>query len=175
MRRTIVPVTVGNRRRDGCQRPSGKTIRGPATPQRGCSSMNRRSVATAPGAGTASGFDESTSSAVVSRTPWFTFAPKPSGRSLCIASTPVWDRAGDVRDHDELVDLRRERGQRLLELGRVPVRDDDRSDLHAASTFRYTAAVSSAVSPPREVRRPLEPRRAIPVARRASAVGDRVP
>ena len=48
----------------------------------------------------------------------------------------VRDRAGDVRDHDELVDLRRERRQRLLELGRMAVRDDDGGDLHAASTFR---------------------------------------
>ena len=44
--------------------------------------MNRRRVATASGAGTASGFAVSTSSAVVSRTPLFTFEPNPSGRSL---------------------------------------------------------------------------------------------
>ena len=55
-------------------------------------------------------------------------------------------RAGDVRNHEQLVDLRRERGQRLRELGGVPVRDDDRGHLHAARTCRYTAAVLRAVS-----------------------------
>ena len=58
---------------------------------------------------------------------------------------PVGDRAGNVRDHDELVDLRRKRRQRLLELGRMAVGDDDGCDLHAAITVRYTATVSSAV------------------------------
>jgi hypothetical protein len=37
-----------------------------------------------------------------------------------------------VGDHDHLVDLRYERRQRPLELGRVPVRDDDRRDPHPA-------------------------------------------
>jgi hypothetical protein len=38
------------------------------------------------------------------------------------------DAAGNVRDHDELVDLRGQQGQRLLELACVTVRDDDRGD-----------------------------------------------
>ncbi len=42
------------------------------------------------------------------------------------------DAVRDVRDEQELVDLRREHGQRLLELLRVAVRDDDRRDLHAS-------------------------------------------
>jgi hypothetical protein len=39
----------------------------------------------------------------------------------------------DVRDDDELVDLRDERGQRALELVRVTVRDDDGRDGQSAS------------------------------------------
>ena len=58
------------------------------------------------------------------------FAPKPSGRSLCTRVDARRHGAGDVRDHDELVDLRTQRRQRLLELGRVPVRDDDGGDVH---------------------------------------------
>jgi hypothetical protein len=42
--------------------------------------------------------------------------------------------AGDIRDHDELVDLRSERRQRLGELAHVPVRDDDRRHLHASAS-----------------------------------------
>jgi hypothetical protein len=42
-------------------------------------------------------------------------------------------RAGDVRDHDELVDLRAQGGQRELELARMAMRDDDRRDLHAST------------------------------------------
>ena len=42
--------------------------------------------------------------------------------------------AGDVGDHEQLVDLRRERRQRVLELGGVPVRDDDGADLHASTS-----------------------------------------
>ena len=40
-------------------------------------------------------------------------------------------RPRHVRDHDELIDLRLERGQRQRELGRVAVGDDDRGDSHA--------------------------------------------
>jgi len=46
---------------------------------------------------------------------------------------PAWNASRNVRDHDELVDLRRERRQRLLELRGVPVRDDDGADLHAST------------------------------------------
>ena len=38
-----------------------------------------------------------------------------------------------VRDHDDLVDVRRDRRQRLGELGAVAVRDDDRGDHRSAS------------------------------------------
>ena len=41
---------------------------------------------------------------------------------------------GDVRDHKQLVDLRRERRQRVPELGGVPVRDDDCADLHESTS-----------------------------------------
>ena len=46
------------------------------------------------------------------------------------------DAAGPVRDHDELVDLRRERRQRALELAGVAVRDDDGGDRHRPSASR---------------------------------------
>ena len=42
--------------------------------------------------------------------------------------------ARDVRDHEQLVDLRRERGQRLHELAGVTVRDDDCRHLHASAS-----------------------------------------
>jgi hypothetical protein len=44
--------------------------------------------------------------------------------------------ARQVGDHEQLVDLRSERGQRALQLVRVPVRDDDRRDRHRPSTSR---------------------------------------
>ena len=46
------------------------------------------------------------------------------------------DRPGDVRDHDQLVDLLAQRGEGLLELVRMAVRDDDGGDLHAAPRTR---------------------------------------
>jgi hypothetical protein len=42
------------------------------------------------------------------------------------------EASGEVGDHDELVDLRRQGRQRLLELPRVPVGDDDGRDRHDA-------------------------------------------
>ena len=46
------------------------------------------------------------------------------------------DAAGSVRDHEQVVDLRRERRQRAFELGRMTVRDDDGGDPHRPSTSR---------------------------------------
>ena len=60
---------------------------------------------------------------------------KPERAVVLDRPAPVRRRAGHVRDHEQLVDLRLERRERLGELGRVPVRDDDRGHLHA-STFR---------------------------------------
>ena len=60
----------------------------------------------------------------------------PAGRSP--------NRARKIRDHDRLVDLSDERGQRARELGRMAVRDDDCGDLHVSSISRYTASVRSA-------------------------------
>ena len=48
VRRQIVPSTVGKRRSDGCQVPSGQKTSGPTRPARGCSSAKRTSVAIAP-------------------------------------------------------------------------------------------------------------------------------
>ena len=42
----------------------------------------------------------------------------------------------DVRDDDDLVDLRRERREQALELDGVTVGDDDRRDRHRPSTER---------------------------------------
>jgi hypothetical protein len=44
------------------------------------------------------------------------------------------DAAGQIGDHEQLVDLRRERRQRLLELARVTVRDDDGGDLQNSTS-----------------------------------------
>jgi hypothetical protein len=89
--------------------------------------MNAASVATAPGSGTASGLLTRTSS--------------PSSRDAAVQVGGVGERLGfsipvaagreaarDVRDQDDLVDLRLERRQRGLELGGVAVGDDDRRD-----------------------------------------------
>jgi hypothetical protein len=46
------------------------------------------------------------------------------------------NRPRHVRDDDELVDLLAQHRQQELELADVAVRDDDRRDLHLASTFR---------------------------------------
>ena len=43
------------------------------------------------------------------------------------------DAPGNVGDDEEIVDLGRERRQRALQLGGVPVRDDDRGDLQRPS------------------------------------------
>ena len=97
--------------------------------------MNARSASTAPGSGTASGFAESTSSAVVSARSMFTFAPKPSGCSLWTASTPSGTEPGMFAITTSSSTCVAQGGQRFLELARVAVRDDDRRDLHA-STWR---------------------------------------
>ena len=71
--------------------------------------------------------------------PALTFAASGRGRGFSITRTPGGtrsDRAGEVRDDDDLVDLRRERGERALELGRVAVRDDDGGDAHRPSASR---------------------------------------
>ena len=84
------------------------------------------------------------------------------------------NRARKVRDHERLVDLRDERGQRALELGRMAVGDDDRRDLHVPSISRYTASVRSAAVAPAEGTRTFEPRRdeSIPLGERAAdAIG----
>src|SRR5207248_1542998 len=74
VRLTIVPRTVGKRRRDGWGRPSGKTSRGPATPQRGRLAMKSRSTSTAPGSGRVSGLTASMASAELRASPRFRFA-----------------------------------------------------------------------------------------------------
>ena len=91
------------------------------------------------------------------------FAAYPSGRSLWSASDPGRDAPRHVRDHEQLVDLRLERRQRLGQLGGAPVRHDDRRDLHA-STSRYTSAVRRARLRPRERLRALDPGGREPVA-----------
>ena len=71
--------------------------------------------------------------------PALTFAASGRGRAFSITRTPggsAADGAGEVRDHDELVDLRHERRKRALELGRMAVRDDDGGDAHRPSASR---------------------------------------
>ena len=65
MRRQSVPSTVGKRRSDGCQVPSGQKTSGPTSPARGCSSAKAHELAIAPGSGIASGFETTTYSPVV--------------------------------------------------------------------------------------------------------------
>ena len=45
-------------------------------------------------------------------------------------------RAGQIGDHEHLVDLRHERGQRARQLVPMSMRDDDGGDLHTPSTSR---------------------------------------
>ena len=100
--------------------------------------MNVRRIATASGSAIASGLTISTSSCCVRSAPRFAFAAKESGRAFSRTRASGGqlggDAAGDVRDHEQLVDLRRERRQRLLELRRVAVRDDDGGDLHPSTS-----------------------------------------
>ena len=76
--------------------------------------------------------------------------------------------AGHVRDHDELVDVRRHRGQRIGELGAVAVRDDDRRDHSEHLPVDVERAARGLV--PRELRRAREARCDQPVT-----LGDRLP
>ena len=141
MRRTIVPEIVGKRRRDGCQVPSGQTICGPGDAaarvrvHEADEDRRRR-----PSLGDRVGVrEEDDSSPDVAAMPALTFAASGSGRGFSITRTSGGhgaDRAGKVRDHDELVDLRHERGKRSLELGGVAVRDDDGGDAHRPSASR---------------------------------------
>ena len=98
--------------------------------------MNDASSAIAPRAGTASGFAATSSSAVVRAKPRFRFGAVAERLVVRERLDARRHRARDVRDHDELVDLRLERGQRLGELGRRAVRDDDRA------TRRFIASTS---------------------------------
>ena len=82
-------------------------MRGPATPQRGCAAMKSRSAATAPGSGTASGFAESTSSAARPRDALVDVRAEAERRLVVDRLDARRHGAGDVRDHDQLVDLRR--------------------------------------------------------------------
>ena len=97
VRRTIVPRTVGNLRRDGCHVPSGQRICGPAIPQRGCSSANATSAATACGSGIASGLTFRTYSPLVAAIPRLTFAASGSGRGFSRTRTP----SGTTRTESE--------------------------------------------------------------------------
>ncbi len=135
VRRTIVPLTVGKRRREGCQRPSGNSSCGPTTPARGWVSANSARSSTASGRGSVSGFATTTNGALVAAMPLFAFAAKPSG-SLVDDQARVDVGRGRVGDDDELVDLRRERGEAAIELRMRPVRDDDGVDAGAHSSSR---------------------------------------
>ena len=98
--------------------------------------MKAWSTATAPGSGTASGFAITTYSRSVAPNPWFAFAANESGPLVLEHARPLRqpsNRAGDVRDDDELVDLRRQSRERVLELGGMAVRDDDSRD-HGSSS-----------------------------------------
>ena len=79
-----------------------------------------------------SGFATTTNGALVSATPLFTFAAKPSGL-LVDDQARVCLRRRRVRDDDELVDLRAERGHGARELWVGAVRDDDTGDAHVSS------------------------------------------
>ena len=96
--------------------------------------MNARSASTAPGSGTASGFALTTSSAVVRATPMVHVGAEAERPGVVHRLDARRHGAGNVRDHHELVDLLAQRGQRLLELARMTVRDDDGGDLHASTS-----------------------------------------
>ena len=95
--------------------------------------MKDRSAATAPGLGYGIGIGHHDGLAVVRASPRLMLAAKPSGLSFTSASTPAGTEPGDVRDHEQLVDLGLECGKRLRELVRGPVRDDDRRHPHAST------------------------------------------
>ena len=126
--------------------------------------MNARSAATAPGSGTASGFAASTSSAVVSATPWLMFAPKPSGRVVVRRRRrPSGTEPGMFAITTSSSTCGRERRQRLRELGRMcrARRRPRRPSRRAPAGRRRPSAVPS---PPTRTARALEPRAREPLA-----------
>ncbi len=91
----MVPRTVGNLRREGCQVPSGQRICGPAIPQRSCASAKATRVATAPGFAIASGLTFSRYSPLVAAMPRLTFAASESGRGFSSTRTPSGTSAAE--------------------------------------------------------------------------------
>ena len=74
-------------------------------------------------------------------------AERPVVREHARLRRDLADAARDVLDHDELVHLRGERGQRRAQVLRAAVRDDDAGDArHGAITSRYAATARLAVS-----------------------------
>ena len=112
------PVTVGKRRRDGC----GAAVRiDHARPGDAAARVLGHEVARArrrPRLGHGVGVRRrARRRRSCGRSPRLRFAAKPSGRGLCERLDARRHRARDVRDHEQLVDLRPQRRQRLLELG----------------------------------------------------------
>ena len=161
--RQIVPSTVGKRRSDGCQVPSGHEARaGPTRPARGMRVREaRRAPATAPGSGTASGFETRTYSPVVAATP----AVRRSRRTAAAARSraPGAPQAASRRCPGGSRSRRARRpaapsaGSDALELARVAVRDDDGGDRHRRAPPGRPRASRSRSHAPRNALRPLEP------------------
>ena len=136
VRRTIVPR---DRREPPARRLRPSVRDRPSAARRRRSAggpMKSRSAATAPGSGTASGFDgEHERRRACAATPRLRFAAKPSGRAFSIASTPGGTEPGRSRSR-ELVDLGSSAGSERRELARRSVRDDDCGDPHARAPRR---------------------------------------
>ena len=133
VRRTIVPLTVGKLRRDGCQRPSGKRSCGPITPARGmrlgeldeeldrvCARLGVRVR------------DDARTGRSSRRCPVFAFAAKPSARSLTISRAST-SGAGGFATTTSSSTWGASAARQRSSAGSRPVRDDDAGDAHMSS------------------------------------------
>jgi hypothetical protein len=123
VRRTIVPETVGKRRRDGFRLPSAWRSSGPARPSRGLPSAKSRSLASAYG-------DEGR---LRLGDPPVRVRGEARGARVPDELRTVGNRhlEPEVRDHDQLLHLRREGGEAALQLVHRLVDDDDAGDAHS--------------------------------------------
>ena len=149
---------VGKRRRDACHEPSGFTRRGPAIPQRGVPVHERGEDDD--GARLGDGVRVVDQDELTGRLGDAAVQVGGIAERRCVLDQPrtvrvVREAAGHVRDQDDLVDLRREGGQRLGQLLAVPVGDDDRGDHAQRLAVDGERAARSLI--PGERLRPLEP------------------
>ena len=130
-----MPLTVGKRRREGCQRPSGKQELGAdhARARMGLGELDQELHGVVPRLGVRVRQDDVRSA----RRRDSLVRVRGEAESLVVDDQRGVDVGrGRVRDDDELVDLRPERVEAAVELRIGPVRDDDGVDAPAHRSSR---------------------------------------